>query len=525
VERGVSDAGGAADAGAGDAGPADAGPLDAGVADAGPAALRILFIGNSYTYVNDLPGMLTQIAATAGGPPTITTSEVVQAGAALSDHWANGVAQAAILDGGWTQVVLQGQSMEPLAQSSSYFLTYAEMFGDLIVDAGAQPTLFVTWARAAGDSLYSSQQDGLVCPRQMQDELDTAYAKVARRWPQSILACAGEAFQRSLARYPRIALQQSDLSHPTVAGTYLAASTFYVALTGKPVPPQSTVLSGLSAEDAASLRDIALVGSDCADAQVRGAAVLQGGPAFDFGTAGFPISNEFGLTNTGGMAVGIIDGMSLAPPFVWSDGGAYPGGSGMSVNGTSYCSSSLAPGSSCTISVTFTATSTASGALTLDFADAYLPSATLALSGTATSRAFCTVSDAPGAAFVCTGNCGPAGVSAHPGTTVPLPLFVMNRGALPVTSLGEGTPLSPPFSWGGGGFPGGVGSAWDSGSYPYCPTGTLGVGAQCALTIDFTAPDGGTYLDTLNLAYSDAMGPVSPDATRKLQGDAWSLPW
>src|ERR1700734_3192916 len=51
--------------------------------DAGPSALNVLFIGNSYTYVNDLPGMLSQIAATAGTPPTIKTAEVVQGGATL----------------------------------------------------------------------------------------------------------------------------------------------------------------------------------------------------------------------------------------------------------------------------------------------------------------------------------------------------------------------------------------------------------------------------------------------------------
>src|ERR1019366_6178160 len=142
----------------------------------------------------------------------------------------------------------------------------------LIVGAGAQPTLFVTWARAAGDPIYSPLPYGsFVCPAEMQDELTIAYEKVAQLWPRSILACAGEAFQRSLTRFPGIVLQQSDLSHPTVAGTYLAASTFYVALTGKPVPAQSDVPAGLSAEDAANLRDVAQVGSDCAAVELKGA--------------------------------------------------------------------------------------------------------------------------------------------------------------------------------------------------------------------------------------------------------------
>ena len=238
----------AADAQAADAGGNDARPPDTGTGDAGPAALHVLFIGDSYTYVNDLPGMLTTIAATAGVPPTITTDEVVQGGATLEVQWSNQLAQAKIMAGGWTHVVVQGQSVEPLAalDTGTGFSDYAEAFDDLIVEAGAQPTLFSTWARAAGDPIYAPIPNGnFVCPAQMQDELTIAYEQVAKLQPRSILVCAGEAFQRAIVQYPAIVLQQSDRSHPTVAGTYLAASTFYVALTGHPVPAQSEVPAGL----------------------------------------------------------------------------------------------------------------------------------------------------------------------------------------------------------------------------------------------------------------------------------------
>jgi hypothetical protein len=64
-------------------------------------------------------------------------------------------------------------------------------------------------------------------------------------------------------------LQQSDGSHPTLAGTYLAASTFYVALTGQPVPAASAVPDPLGPDDAALLRDVARFGSNCADVEPR----------------------------------------------------------------------------------------------------------------------------------------------------------------------------------------------------------------------------------------------------------------
>src|SRR3989442_1625729 len=80
-EKRYTDAGTPLEADAG----SDAG-TDAG-ADAGAATLSVLFIGNSYTYVNDLPGMLQQIAATAKAPPLISTEQVTVGGAALVDHW------------------------------------------------------------------------------------------------------------------------------------------------------------------------------------------------------------------------------------------------------------------------------------------------------------------------------------------------------------------------------------------------------------------------------------------------------
>ena len=112
--------------------------------DAGPTALNVLFIGNSYTYVNDLPGMLAQIAATAGTPPAITTDEVVQGSATLQNQWDNGIAQTRIGEKAWTHVVLQGQSMEAAYPYDENFATMALQFGKLIIAAGARPTLFVT---------------------------------------------------------------------------------------------------------------------------------------------------------------------------------------------------------------------------------------------------------------------------------------------------------------------------------------------------------------------------------------------
>ena len=531
----------------------DAGsPPDAGDSgDAGPSALNVLFIGDSYTYVNDLPGMLSQIAATAGIPPTIATSQVVQGGATLQDQWNNGTAQMQIAQGRWTHVVLQDQSQEPLFYGDyANFYSYGEKFGNLIVDAGARPSLFVTWARAPGTPDYApSSLDGYYfSPGEMQDELTSAYAKLGQQWGDGLLACVGEAFRRTYQQYPDIVLQQNDFSHPTVAGTYLAACTFYVALTGHPVSALSAVPAGLSTQEAALLREVARVGSNCAGVQPKAFVLwadgiqngqsgltypepdggLQFAEPFDYGTAGSTITNYFVLTNFGETAAGLEDGLTLAPPFAWSGDAGYPGGSGLvTVNGFqsySFCSSSLSPAAvgmsppTCVVAVSYSGETSGTGVLTLKLTNDYQSGFSRELRGNSTARAALHVSADPGD-FGCTdATCGPIDLTGGESAN----LVVSNRGGSSVTSLSVGTPLAPQFSWGGdgGAFPGGTGVGSVNGeNYDYCTTQALGAGQRCMVTVRFVpTTDGGPFTTAVNLAASDASGTVTPNANRNIQG-------
>lgn len=74
----------------------------------GPAAHRVLFIGNSLTYVNDLPGTLVAVAATDG--VSIAVSSVALPNYALIDHIDPPTARGALerISGApWNFVVLQ----------------------------------------------------------------------------------------------------------------------------------------------------------------------------------------------------------------------------------------------------------------------------------------------------------------------------------------------------------------------------------------------------------------------------------
>src|SRR6185436_14565016 len=116
-------------------------------------ALGVLFIGNSYTYVNDLPGHVSGLAATAEVPPTIDVSEVTVGGATFADHWNGADAQPAIAKGDRTHVVLQGQSVEPIFAPAG-FQQYGSLLANAATAAGAKPVLYETWARKAGDPIY-----------------------------------------------------------------------------------------------------------------------------------------------------------------------------------------------------------------------------------------------------------------------------------------------------------------------------------------------------------------------------------
>jgi hypothetical protein len=505
-------------------------PTDAGATeDARPArtTLSVLFIGNSYTYVNDVPGLLSRIASTAQDGPLIVTDEVVEGGQTLQGHYSGGVAPAKIAEARWTHVVLQQQSLAA-AGGTLGLGSGAKELGDLIVAAGARPVWFVTWARAAGDSEYGS---AFVDPDHMQDFITRANDEEARRRPGSLLSCVGEAFRASIRANPGIALHQSDLSHATLAGSYLAASTFYVALTGRPVPDVAEVPAGLAADDAVALRRAALVGSSCANLTLKGSIdILEGNMGndmgsfgefpFDFGTAGTPISATFLLQNRGELPV--LTGFLVDGSFEWT-GGVFPGTSDP-VASTPPCTNTLAPVSTCQVSVTYKGGSADGGALTLTPTQAYQDTIKLPLQGASgfTDRAHLTISSMTGlCASTNPWSCGEFSRYIewmYPDGPV-VTLVLDNRGGAATTRI-TGLPLASPYTWNGGEFPGGSGVGLSTSTYPrdrnpprplpYCSQ-VLAPGERCLVAVRYSeVPDAGPLTGDIGVEYADTAGP-SPD--------------
>src|SRR5688500_9954626 len=103
----------------------------------------VLFIGNSLTAQNDVPGMVESLADSAG-PPGMRTAAYTRGGVALEDHWAQGTALRIIAQGNWRFVVLQ-QGPSSLPASRLNLRQWTERFAQRIRAAGAEPALHTVW--------------------------------------------------------------------------------------------------------------------------------------------------------------------------------------------------------------------------------------------------------------------------------------------------------------------------------------------------------------------------------------------
>jgi hypothetical protein len=192
----------------------------AGQSDAAADRVRILFIGNSYTYVNDLPRTLQAMAA-AGGSHSVEVGSVLVGGASLRRHWNDRDAVELVRRAGWDYVVLQEQSLLPL-ENPDELIAYGKRFGTEIRAAQATPVLYLTWARKGR-------------PSSAQDSLDRAYLRLAGEIGATIVP-VGPAWREFQRLEPTSDLYAEDGSHPSPLGSFVAASVFYRTLFGRPPP-------------------------------------------------------------------------------------------------------------------------------------------------------------------------------------------------------------------------------------------------------------------------------------------------
>ena len=201
--------------------------------------MNVLFIGNSFTQRNNLPGLIAKMAATRG--KELRHTLISAGGASLRQHWNAGKAPRAIESGGYDRVVLQEQSTLPI-KNAARFAENVRLFDPAIKAAGAETVLYLTWARAHAP--------------ESQQALTDAYTAIGAELGATVVP-AGEAWRRFLAKHREPVLHDKDQSHPALAGSYLAACAFYAVLfEDSPVGIDAEV-KGLSADQRTLLQTVA----------------------------------------------------------------------------------------------------------------------------------------------------------------------------------------------------------------------------------------------------------------------------
>lgn len=183
--------------------------------------VRVLFIGNSYTYYNNLPEIFASLARAAG--TEVETGMVTVGGASLLDLWQHTAARQLIRGKHWDFVVLQEQSQlgvglengRVVVNGPALLQVGAHLFDSDIRKAGAKTVLMLTWSRRNS-------------PEQ-QAHLNAAYTQTAKDMG-AVVVPAGPAWQEARRRSPETELYMPDESHPAPPGSYLAACTLLYTL-------------------------------------------------------------------------------------------------------------------------------------------------------------------------------------------------------------------------------------------------------------------------------------------------------
>ena len=184
-------------------------------AEASPT--RILFIGNSYTTRNNLPRLIVGLAADAEHSRVVEVETISAGGASLRRHWNAGVAQEALAKGKWDSVVLQEQSTLPVKNRARYH-DNVRLFAAEAASHRLPVALYLTWSRQQAP--------------QVQPLITSAVEDIAAEVGATVVA-VGPAWHTAMREDPSLMLYTDDGSHPTAAGSYLAACVFLVALFGE----------------------------------------------------------------------------------------------------------------------------------------------------------------------------------------------------------------------------------------------------------------------------------------------------
>ncbi len=247
---------------------------------------KVLFLGNSYTYVNDLPNLIKNLAQADG--KTLEYDQNTPGGYSFEGHSTNTTSLGKIASNNWDFVVLQDQSQKPSfppSQVATDVYPYAKILVDSIYanNQCSKPLFFMTWGRQNGDQDNCQYYAPLCTYEGMQGRLRESYLQMGVDNMASV-SPVGVAWKKTREiTGDTINLYSSDESHPSIYGSYLAACVFYTSIFNES-PINNTFISTLSDTTAHLLQQIAF------------SVVTDSNYVWNFMTANFGFSSTSGLS-------------------------------------------------------------------------------------------------------------------------------------------------------------------------------------------------------------------------------------
>ncbi|MBF0483131.1 MAG: hypothetical protein HQL25_00345 [Candidatus Omnitrophica bacterium] len=178
--------------------------------------INVLFIGNSLTSINDLPGMIAQLAKSRNFE--MKYEMYAPGGYTFAQHSADPVLLGKIKRGDWDFVVLQEQSQMPAIENQmvleAQVYAYAKKLNQMVKAANFNAKVVFYMAMANKNA--------------NQERVNSSYTHMAQQ-NSAMLAPVGIVWKKVRSEKPELNLYLDD-RHPSIIGTYLTACVFYATL-------------------------------------------------------------------------------------------------------------------------------------------------------------------------------------------------------------------------------------------------------------------------------------------------------
>lgn len=173
---------------------------------------KLLFIGNSLTYTNDLPNLVKNYAETQG--KSVSVESVVYGNYALIDHWQDGVIQTLIETQSYDYVIVQ-QGPSSQAFGKALLLEYGGKISDLCDENFTKLAFYMVWPSLTYYDTFQGVIDNYSLAATMNND---------------ILCPVGEVWKSYFDTTNDFSYYASDGFHPSLEGSQVAAKVIYESL-------------------------------------------------------------------------------------------------------------------------------------------------------------------------------------------------------------------------------------------------------------------------------------------------------